>query len=260
MAKATVQYTLNVGNGVWTVEEAGEEGRTMPGERRRFEVTLLDARDMDNLSIHKEGVILRPYETKVTDWYSDEEVFNTYYPEISEILLKTIPDAKRIKVFDHTRRSSSLEIQNKFKIRPSAATVHADYSENSGLNRIRQLFPEEAEELLKKHFLIVNVWRPLKTVEAYPLAFIDAQTTNSDDFLHLKRIEKNRVGEICLLKYNPKHSWYYFPEMSRNEVTIFKTFDSEGYKTTPHTAANILGQPENVSRESIEIRAVVFVE
>eukprot|EP01097_Dermamoeba_algensis_P000214 TRINITY_DN1077_c0_g1_i1.p1 TRINITY_DN1077_c0_g1~~TRINITY_DN1077_c0_g1_i1.p1 ORF type:complete len:265 (-),score=48.66 TRINITY_DN1077_c0_g1_i1:188-982(-) len=260
--QAEVVYTLNIGNGEWVVEDGGDEGQTLPGERRPFEVTLHNARTSPT-SFDKEGFFLLPHETQVTDFYDEQQVTNTYYKEVEQLLLNNIPSAKQIHIFDHTRRSSSKEIQKKYGIRPSAGNVHGDYTPQSGINRIRTLFPTEADELLKKKYYIVNVWRPsVGVAESFPLAFIDSQTTEVEDYLNLKRIEKNRVGEIQQIKPSPRHMWYFYPNMQRNEVAIFKTFDStEGKKTVPHTAASLLPAVANPPpRESIEIRAVVFLE
>eukprot|EP01098_Paradermamoeba_levis_P007645 TRINITY_DN3176_c0_g1_i2.p1 TRINITY_DN3176_c0_g1~~TRINITY_DN3176_c0_g1_i2.p1 ORF type:complete len:274 (-),score=69.19 TRINITY_DN3176_c0_g1_i2:40-828(-) len=259
--RAKVVYTLNIGNGEWVVEEGGDEGTTIPGENKTFEISLTDGRTLP-LSIEKEGVILRPHDTKVANFYDEKEVTTTYYPEVEQILLQNVPGAKRVFIFDHTRRSSSKEIQQKYQIRPGAQVVHGDYTPQAGLNRIRHLFPDEADELLKKRFVIANVWRSsVGTVKTFPLAFVNAQTTQPEDYFTLKRIEKNRVGEIQLVKENPQHQWLYFSEMKREEVAIFKTFDSAGTPTTPHTAANLVDEvPDAPARESIEVRSIIFLE
>jgi len=175
----------------------------------------------------------------------------------------SVDDASRVFVFDHTRRASSKETREAQKIRPVASIVHSDYTVDSGVKRVRDLFPE-AEDLLKKRFLIINVWRPVKTVESFPLAFLDAHTISMEDFVTLQRIDKGRVGEIQHVKFSERHKWYYFPKMERNEIAVFKTYDSHVEEVisrfTPHTAVSVVGVPENAPpRESIEVRAFVFL-
>ena len=55
--------------------------------------------------------------------------------------------------------------------------VHNDYTEWSAPQRVRDILPDEAEELLKRRFAIIQVWRPIRhPVETYPLAMADART------------------------------------------------------------------------------------
>jgi len=261
-----VRYTENVGDGKWIVEEGADEGKTIPGERKDYEVTIHNARPINNsLSVHREGFVLVNHTTKVSNFYNEEEVKTVYYPEIESLLLKQFPDASRVFIFDHTNRTSSKELSASLKIRPHANGAHNDYTENSGIKRVRDLFPEDAERLLKKRFLIINVWRPVKKVETAPLALVDNQTTDLEDFLVIYRILSDRVGEIQQVKYNEKHKWYYFPKMERHEALVFKTFDSHVERGisrfTPHTAVKIIDEPENLPpRESVEVRALVFLE
>ena len=55
--------------------------------------------------------------------------------------------------------------------------AHNDYTVKSGPQRVRDLLPDEADELLKNRFAVINVWRPIRgPVEENPLAVCDAQT------------------------------------------------------------------------------------
>jgi len=266
MSRSNVIYTENVGNGKWNVEEGIDEGLSLPGERKSYTITVHDARGKPS-SIHKEGFQLLSAPTKVNNFYNDEEIKQVYYPEVTELVKRQIPEAKRIHIFDHTRRISSREEgikkEGEAPVRPVASITHNDYTAASGLNRVKQLFPEEGDELLKKYrVVIVNVWRGIKKVESFPLAFVNALTTAPEDFLTLYRIEKDRVGEIQQVKYNPKHEWNYYSKMDVDEAVIFKTFDStvaSGYIV--HSAVDLTDDRNNIpTRESIEIRVLVLLD
>jgi hypothetical protein len=62
--------------------------------------------------------------------------------------------------------------------------------------------------------------------------------------------------------YNPKHRWYYFPRMERNEMILLKGYDSKDdgrARFTAHTSFDDPNSPPNAApRESIEVRALVF--
>ena len=72
----------------------------------------------------------------------------------------------------------------------------------------------------------------------------------------------HRVGQTYRLKYNPRHRWFYFPQMRRDEALVFKVYDSEKdgrARFTPHTSFDDPGTPAGAPpRQSIEARALVF--
>ncbi len=149
------------------------------------------------------------------------------------------------------------------KIREVVRRVHNDYTEWSGPQRVRDLLPNEAEELLRRRFAIVQVWRPIRhPVETYPLAICDARSISPDDFVVSERRYPNRVGQTYAITYNPKHSWYWFPRMRREEALVFKVYDSakDGRaRWSAHTAFEDPTSPPSARpRESIEIRTLAF--
>ena len=141
--------------------------------------------------------------------------------------------------------------------------VHNDYTEWSGPQRLREILPDEADELLKRRFAIVQVWRPIRLpVESFPLAICDASSVKFSDFIISERRYPNRVGQTYSVKYNPDHKWYWFPRMRRDEALVFKVYDSlkDGRaRWTAHTAFDDPTAPPNARpRESIEIRTLAF--
>ena len=78
----------------------------------------------------------------------------------------------------------------------------------------------------------------------------------------VKRVAKDRIGEIQLCLYNPDHRWYFFPGMTVDEILMFKTCDTAGDGRagfTPHTSfADATAPTDAPPRESIETRCFVF--
>ena len=60
--------------------------------------------------------------------------------------------------------------------------------------------------------------------------------------------------------YNPNHRWWYFPNMTRDEVLLLKFYDSEHSQAwrTPHTAFRDTSYPHAKTRRSIEFRTFAF--
>ena len=121
---------------------------------------------------------------------------------------------------------------------------------------------EEAEELLRHRFEIVNVWRPIQgPLHDAPLAVCDATTVAFTDFVPSDLVYRDRTGEIYRVRYNPAHRWFYVPEMQADEAILIKCYDSAPDKGqfTAHSAFEDPTAPTDVlPRESIELRTLVF--
>merc|ERR1719245_1697526 len=59
---------------------------------------------------------------------------------------------------------------------------------------------------------------PLRSL---PLCFLDSTTLNPDDFV---TVDTKSLGVVTGLKENPAHKFYYFPDMTVDEVVVFKQF------------------------------------
>ncbi len=253
----SAEYIASVGGGDVTEHKGNYIMQSMP---------IYNGRDRaEDFSLDREGFMLVPQTTSVRDFYSDDEIAGIYEPEV-KALVREITGANEVGIFDHTRRSSSVEIQKARMIREGASIIHNDYTARSGPNRLRDHFPDDpdkAEALLARRFAIVNVWRSMQgTIYRAPLALCDASSTAPDDLISVTRQAKDRIGEIQMALHNPAHRWYYFPEMQADEALLIKTYDSETdgrARFTLHTSFEDPGAPVNAPpRESIETRCFVF--
>jgi hypothetical protein len=238
----------------------GTAVRSHPYENRK--VFIQDGRPLaDAFSVDREGFALVRHTTRTADLYDEVELKNSYYPE-TEALLKAETGASKILIFDHTIRTSHDRPRGVGLPREAVLRVHNDYTLKSGPRRVRDLVPEEAEARLKKRFAIINVWRPIVgPLQQFPLALGDAESLRAEDVLATDLIYPDRVGEIYSIAYNPAQRWFYFPEMSRDEVVLIKTYDSDPARArfSAHGAFADPNFPDpKVLRESIEIRALVF--
>jgi hypothetical protein len=178
-------------------------------------------------------------------------------------LVKAESGASRVVVFDHTLRTADDAVREALKIREVVRRVHNDYTEWSGPQRVRDVLPDEAEDLLKRRFAVIQVWRPIRLpVETFPLAICDAVSLAPEDLVISERRYPNRIGQTYAITYNPAHRWYTFPRMRRDEALIFKVYDSltDGRaRWTAHTAFDDPTSPPDAKpRESIEIRTLAF--
>jgi hypothetical protein len=237
--------------------------RTGGGKPDPRQIILRNGRPCaDRFALERDGFRFVRHDTKVADFFDEGEVRRVYYPEM-EALVKAESGASRVVVFDHTLRTADDELRETAKIREVVRRVHNDYTEWSAPQRVRNLLPDEADELLQRRFAIIQVWRPIRhPVESWPLAIADARSLSPADMVVTERRYPDRIGQTSAVTYNPAHRWYWFPRMRPDEALVFKVYDSlkDGRaRFTAHTAFDDPTTPPHARpRESIEIRTLAF--
>jgi hypothetical protein len=246
-------------------ETGGKDGlmRKTTGTFARHVMPIRDGRPLRaTFGLDTSGFAFVDHPTAMHDFFDPAELKRVYYPEM-ERLIAAQSGARRVFVFDHTLRTGDEAERLEKKLREPVKSVHNDYTEWSGPQRVRDFFPAEAEDLLRRRFAIVQVWRAInKPVARDPLAIADARTLAERDFIPAERRFPDRVGEIYQFEHNPAHRWYYFPRMRRDEALVFKVYDSakDGRaRWSMHTSFDDPTSPPDAGpRESIEIRAFAF--
>jgi hypothetical protein len=68
---------------------------------------------------------------------------------------------------------------------------------------------------------------------------------------------------MSTFQYNAGHRWCYFSDMTRDEVLVFKAFDSDPSRASgvPHVAfTDPTCPPDAPARESIDARFIAFFD
>jgi hypothetical protein len=105
--EATVNYILDNGEKLFT-ETAGPGGSDVRtgGTADPRRVAIHNARlHAEPFALDREGFRFVRHDTKVADFFSEDEVRRVYYPEM-EALVKAESGASRVVVFDHTLRTT----------------------------------------------------------------------------------------------------------------------------------------------------------
>ncbi|KAI1427300.1 methyltransferase [Xylaria sp. FL1777] len=194
---------------------------------------------------------------------------------------------RKVVIFDHTIRRPGGP-------RGPFQQVHVDQTAAASVARVRRHLPaEEADELLKHRFQLINVWRPIgHPATDHPLAVVDWRSTAPGDFVPVDLLfrksgeegEKAAVssdefstegyearGATMGVAARDEHRFYYVKDMTPEEVLLLKCYDSWGEGEpggkkglavyTPHSAFEDPATPADAKpRESIEVRALVFYE
>ena len=252
---------------------AGETAIFYPGKREdsywpteEHPVVVRDARAIaGRLDLERNGFVLLDRPTALTDFSDPEKIRQVYYPEI-EALVKELTGASRVLIFGAMLRSDAKGTPDS---RLPARGAHVDYDEPTVQWWTRQeVGEEEAEALLRRRHMLINLWRPITPVEKTPLALCDASTVERGD-LNRSEIrggldDPNRATMCGFnLQHSPRHRWYYAPRMRPEEIFAFKLCDSEPARVqwTGHTAFDDPTSPADARpRQSIEIRTISFLD
>jgi hypothetical protein len=198
------------------------------------------------------------------EFVDDDSIKSNYYPELEQLLLSNVAGSNRVFFFDHTIRR-----QDPNAARAPVTRVHIDQTAEAVAQRVRRYFPDEADELLKRRYRLINIWRPLtkRPLESFPLAVASSASVEDKDVVPVEhRYPDGYRGWTAAIHHNPEQKWYYLSGMKGSERLLLECFDSESLKPgskikgrVPHTAfEDSRTRPEAEGRESIEVRALVF--
>jgi len=182
------------------------------------------------------------------------------------------------QLLTHFRVTSRRSGPNMTVARQNAFAAHNDFTDGYGEQIIESLsrkgndgkggdgalFFEEAlseagltEDLLRSsRIVVVNTWRALNSepLQRLPLALCDQRS--------VPRSCLRAAGGIFLAEADPRHEWYFFPGTHKDEVILWKGYDSADDPLRPplHTGfddPNTL--PGAAERRNIEIRVLCLL-
>ncbi len=250
----------------------GREANT--GQFDRHKVLIRNGRlAADRLTLERSGFTLVRHSTAV-DLY-DQAAADTLYPGEIERVLLDLTGADKVVLFG-ARRRHVVEVTP--QTLQAATDVHVDYDAPNSRRMARQLLGLEPDAALPySRFMAINIWRALSPPpQDRPLAVCDAssvrtQSGTSNTLILVDEIPppeamaaeapaeaQGRQG--FLFHFDPAHRWYYYPDMTADEIVLFKLYDSTetGPWRCPHASfvdPTVAGVPP---RESYEIRSFVY--
>ena len=248
-----------------------------PSVNLPVDVSVMDARCLEDKGIHSSGFELVNSPSAVKDFYDCDEVMATYYAEC-KALAKSLTGAHTTFTFDHVIREAGKQFSGggtDGSFRESGVergggyigSVHMDYTDRTTwhdyLSLHGQSVPQDAD-----HVYALNFWRPLSaTAHDNPLAICDARSVNVKDLLEVEvygygaqNYSWHEIGiETFSVSRSEQQRWYYYPEMTPDDVLVIKSYDSDGVigTTCPH-ASFVHPNPQGVARRSIELRVLCF--
>lgn len=241
-------------------------------------VGIRDGRPLkDGFRLDEHGFALVPHRSAVRD-FDDKAQVDAVYPAEAQRVLLALTGADHFAPLGWIIRGSDAIAGG--PIQPPGAEAHVDLSPDRA--------PARAKAVYEKAFpggrgfsrcLATSYWRCLSAPpQDWPLAVCestsiapDEGTPNTMFVVDEMPDEQTRMAEMpdednapaaSIFHYSPAHRWWYFPDMTRDEVLVFKLYDSNHACAwrTPHTAFHDPSYANAVTRRSIEFRSIVFFD
>jgi hypothetical protein len=188
-------------------------------------------------------------------------------------MIRTSGDLSR-----HLRQAAGYT--HKGGVQPPAAEAHVDFTPERADRLARDLYQKTFPDGKGySRFIASSLWRCFSAPpQDCPLALCDARSVDVREgvpnTLHI--VDRLPAEEVMLgpmpnedqalaaaiFRYNPEHRWWYFSNMTRDEVVLLKFHDSDRSRAlrVPHTAFRDTSFPDARPRESIELRSVAYFE
>jgi hypothetical protein len=217
-------------------------------------------------SLEREGFVLVPHHSEVADFRDSKEVAAVHAPEIERLILQlTGADCVVASGPGVLRFSEKSPDSGRFNNSRPARFIHIDVSNPTAAAFAERSRPKDAQ--YTRRYAHYNIWRALSPPpQDVPLAVCSARSIDAQDLLPADAVfdvpgQPEWSFEGLVVQYNPRHRWSYFSNMTREEVLVFKTHDSEPGEASqvPHSAFNDPSCPPAVPpRSSIEMRAIAY--
>lgn len=251
-----------------TEEESLSTMQTLPGEA----MTIRSARGLAT-SLDREGFVLVPHVSKVEDFRlieEDPEVDKLYADEMATLLREVTGGIFAITLGTGKKRfgESATDLLAPLINAKPARYAHADNTDESAQELFARITAAAGDRLPPNaRWALYNMWRAISPPpQDFPLAVCDASSVASGDEVTVTAVTSTRdVGDMrhdtTAYVHNPGHRWHYFPDMTRDEVIVFKAHDSQegAVRRVPHTAfTDPTCPPGTPTRASVEARGLVI--
>lgn len=229
-------------------------------------VAIEAAANDDPPRLDREGFARFAHRSSAASLLRASEVGQTYYAEL-ERLIRDITGAKQACALPHPVVRSNAPVDTDLTVEGTAGVIHVDYTAAS---------VDEAASAALRHAGLAErppgrmhaytVWRSLTPPpQDHPLALCDLRTLASADLVigdaYGASGSPEDHAEFCLLSHGGDQVWSYFPELHRDEVVVFKQYDSamDGPSGVPHSAFDLSARaPAATPRISLEVRVFAF--
>jgi hypothetical protein len=245
------------------------------GRYEPHRVWIRNARPVqDRLNLDHQGFVLARRPSKVADFKNKAELDRVYRAEV-ERDVKELTGADLVVPLGSMTRSAGTTGAG---VQPPASDVHVDMTAHRAGRLASALYEKHYPgKPLFTRFIASSLWRPFSAPpQDWPLAVCDGSSVDpaegvpnimvtvdllpAANAIPAELPNEDELPAASVFYFNPAHRWWYFPDMSRDEVLLVKFHDSDHSVAwrTPHTSFRDPRVANAAPRESIEFRTVAF--
>jgi hypothetical protein len=250
----------------------GEEYNT--GAYAPYDVTIRNARMSGPFTLDDHGFSLGHHATDITDWDTQYAHDSAYARQVCDVT-KAMSGADFVIPMSGQIRTSGLTSAS---MQPPAAEAHVDFTTKTA-NKLAEILYRKArpDGAGYDRFICFSLWRVLSPPpQDMPLALCEGGSVRDDEGTHNTKVDVDVIptgdalfapieGEedmvaATIFRHSPDHRWWYFPDMTTDEVIFIKFHDSDHSRAwrAPHTAFRDNSRPDAVQRKSMEFRGVAY--
>ena len=245
------------------------------GSYESHTVQVHDGRPLqDGFRMDIHGFEIVTHRSAVGDFTDKAEVDAVYVPEVVEFIKKRTGADEVVSRGAVLRRSAAAAEHSS---QPQAALVHIDYGPEGAAMTAARVYAEQFPDGPGyRRALATSFWRVFSPPpQDWPLALCDFRSLRDDEGLPNQLYFVERIPEDPLAAvvdeskmitsgseflFSPDHDWWYFPDMTRDEILFFVFHDSDHSRAwrVLHSAFRDPTVEGAAPRHSIEVRSFAF--
>jgi len=226
------------------------------------------------LGLDTHGFVLARQPSLVTNFKDKTEVDAVYSAEVERIV-RALTGADLVALLGYVLRTSGTTSSD---AQPPAREAHVDMTTDRAVRLAAALYEKSfAGRPGFSRFIASSLWRPFsQPPQDWPLAVCDGTSVGDGEGVPNVMVRvaelpdpdnipaycegEDRLPAASVFHFSPTHRWWYFPDMTRDEVLVVKFHDSDHSRAwrTPHTAFRDPRVQNAAPRESIEFRTIAY--
>jgi hypothetical protein len=165
------------------------------------------------------------------------QVQHDYWEDTIPLIRKLSGASEVLPVHAATVRFSPNAAGRKTWMTP-AGWAHLDYDPDEAAVQLKETFELNGVKPRPcSRYVLYQGWRALTPPpQDIPLGICDGRTVEARDIVPIEYHMKTEDREVTYwsrgARYNPGHQWWYFPDMTLDEMIVFKGFDSANASST----------------------------